>query len=83
MNYVYQRGGWIGEKPNWDTSVPIDSKTDFVQEMHTVGVKNMDEFSRRMATFMRHEIGEGGEEEAEEEDEDDFVNVDRPWREME
>ncbi|EMD34731.1 hypothetical protein CERSUDRAFT_54531 [Gelatoporia subvermispora B] len=75
LNYVHTNGGWKGNPPTWDTSLPVNDSGDYAQEVRELHVSDMNEFARRMEFLTL----EGVEEDGEEPD----ANVDRPWRELE
>ena len=33
MNYVYAHGGWSGDAPGWDTTVPVQADVDYAAAM--------------------------------------------------
>ena len=33
MNYVYAHGGWSGDAPGWDTTVPVQTDVDYAAAM--------------------------------------------------
>ncbi|OCH91263.1 P-loop containing nucleoside triphosphate hydrolase protein [Obba rivulosa] len=70
MNYVFNKGGWGGDAPGWDTHAPVDESGDYVQEILQAAVQDMDEFARRVEQL----VLEGAEAEEGE---------DGPWREAE
>lgn len=87
LNYIHEQGGWEGPPPAWDTHADVAiediAARDFVRGR---GVKHMNSFAKRMEKVTRKGLG-GSEvevnDEHDDEDREEEVNVDRPWREME
>ena len=68
MNLVYNRGGWKGDAPTWDTKVPVRTEGDYSAEMREAAAAEMDDLMARLIE------GEDLEGEA---------NVDQPFQEAE
>ncbi|KAH9849037.1 P-loop containing nucleoside triphosphate hydrolase protein [Lenzites betulinus] len=68
MNYIHAHGGWRGDAPTWDTTVPVQMDGNYAEEIREAAAADMDAFMARLAE------GEDVEGEA---------NVDRPFEEAE
>lgn len=79
LNYAYNRGGWKGPPPPWDTNTAVDDTGGYQQRMAGSALVDMNEFARRMEMLTLNGVAASGAA-----DEDDIdVNVDRPWRDVE
>ncbi|KAI0824891.1 P-loop containing nucleoside triphosphate hydrolase protein [Trametes gibbosa] len=68
MNYIHAHGGWRGDAPTWDTTLPVQMDGNYAAEIRDAAAGDMDEFMARLAE------GEDVEGEA---------NVDHPFAEAE
>lgn len=77
LNYVYGHGGWTGNQPSWNTSVPVAAAGAYAQAIRESALDDMNDFARRMESLTLDGIMSA--------DDDDEAegNVDRPWRDVE
>ena len=81
LNCIHQNNGWRGDGPNWDTRLPVNNDGGYDAQAREAGVRDMNEFMRRMESHTLQCLNEDGITT----DDDDEVedNADRPWRETE
>ena len=82
LNYIYNRGGWKGPRPDWDPNEPINVDGKYDVDRRKVAETDMNDFIERTKALIienSEELGTQGER-----DEDvEGGHVDRPWREAE
>jgi helicase MOV-10 len=76
LNYIYINGGWTGPSITWDPHTPVEEAGGYDRRVRETAQGDMNEFTRRM-----EELTLAGVDSTAEDDED--VNVDRPWRDVE
>ncbi|KIJ29274.1 hypothetical protein M422DRAFT_188705 [Sphaerobolus stellatus SS14] len=76
MNYVYLAGGWRGPSPDWDPDEPINAEGGYDAARTKALNTDIEALIERTRTL----LVENSELTAREDDED-AVQVDRPWRE--
>lgn len=76
LNYIHTNGGWRGDAPNWDTSVPVRETGGYDEEIRQAAEEDMNDLARRMEASTLLAVDS-------DEDDNDEDNVDRPWRELE
>lgn len=79
LNYIHAGGGWRGDPPTWDTSAPVRENGGYDAEAREAGLADMNQLMRRMENLTMRGLAEDGSDDDPEED----INVDRPWREVE
>ncbi|KAJ7512385.1 P-loop containing nucleoside triphosphate hydrolase protein [Mycena galericulata] len=78
LNYVHTNGGWTGRAISWDPRDEVDEGGGYDQAARDAAQRDMNEFTRRMEALTI-----AGVEAAEDGDDGDDTNVDRPWHDIE
>ncbi|KAH9948069.1 P-loop containing nucleoside triphosphate hydrolase protein [Amylocystis lapponica] len=74
LSYVHVNGGWRGSEPSWDTRAPVNGEGGYAEQVRADALTSMDDFARRMEMLTLEGVVD---------DDDDYSNVDRPWRDTE
>ena len=83
LNYIHQNGGWRGDEPEWDTDEPVDEVGEYDALAREAGVRDMNDFMRRMESLTIQELNGDRFGHAEDDNDELEDNADRPWREVE
>lgn len=74
LNYCHRNGGWKGNPPNWDTTLPVDEAGGYDKTVRQNAAADMNEFTRAMEALTWGNADIAGDGDA---------NVDRPWNDIE
>ncbi|KAI0075957.1 P-loop containing nucleoside triphosphate hydrolase protein [Panus rudis PR-1116 ss-1] len=75
LNEIFNKGGWKGHVPTWDTNAPVQLRKKYDKEVVDAEMDNMNLFTRRIASMTLGDV-------IDTEDDDDIdANQDRPWQE--
>ncbi|THH30849.1 hypothetical protein EUX98_g3344 [Antrodiella citrinella] len=73
LNFVWNKGGWKGDAPTWDTDEPV-GLGGYDKAVVEETIEDMNGFAQRMSTMTLADVMVGLDDEGDE---------DRPWREVE